>query len=113
MSSAILSQYDIDDEGNGMLKLDADSILSPLDPSTRGCNSGTNGCICDKLLQEFHRFDEGLSVQGKWAGGSVTGVCRGWGTSKVRNELAVCYLGSSLEELFNKYCPLCSLVCLS
>ena len=39
---------------------------------------------CEQLLQEFHRFDEGLSVAGKWQGGTVTGVCRGWGTSKVR-----------------------------
>ena len=39
---------------------------------------------CDQLLQEFHRFDEDLSVVGKWQGGSVTGVCRGWGTNKVR-----------------------------
>ncbi|KAL3773551.1 hypothetical protein ACHAW5_006449 [Stephanodiscus triporus] len=42
------------------------------------------GDKCDQLLQQFHRFDEGLSLAGKWAGGSVTGVCRGWGTSKVR-----------------------------
>ena len=42
------------------------------------------GDACDKLLQVFHRFDEGLSVKGKWQGGSVTGVCRGWGTNKVR-----------------------------
>ncbi|KAL3786294.1 hypothetical protein ACHAW5_001907 [Stephanodiscus triporus] len=40
------------------------------------------GDKCDQLLQQFHRFDEGLSLAGKWAGGSVTGVCRGWGTSK-------------------------------
>jgi hypothetical protein len=38
---------------------------------------------CNKLLQQFHRFDEELSVQGKWQGGSVTGVCKGWGTNKV------------------------------
>jgi hypothetical protein len=38
---------------------------------------------CDLLLQQFHRFDEELSVQGKWQGGSVTGVCKGWGTDKV------------------------------
>ncbi len=38
---------------------------------------------CDGLLQQFHRFDEELSVQGKWQGGSVTGVCKGWGTDKV------------------------------
>jgi hypothetical protein len=38
---------------------------------------------CDELLQQFHRFDEELSVQGKWQGGSVTGVCKGWGTDKV------------------------------
>ncbi len=42
------------------------------------------GQKCDQLLQEFHRFDEGLSVAGKWQGGTMTGVCRGWGTSKVR-----------------------------
>ncbi|KAL3768372.1 hypothetical protein ACHAW5_005210 [Stephanodiscus triporus] len=40
------------------------------------------GNKCDQLLQQFHRFDEGLSLAGKWAGGTVTGVCRGWGTSK-------------------------------
>lgn len=38
--------------------------------------------ICDRLLQEFHRFDEDLSANGKWQGGSVTGICRGWGTNK-------------------------------
>ncbi|KAL9191170.1 hypothetical protein ACHAXT_000876, partial [Thalassiosira profunda] len=38
--------------------------------------------MCDKLLQEFHRFDEDLSINGKWQGGSVTGVCRGFGTTK-------------------------------
>jgi hypothetical protein len=41
--------------------------------------------LCDQLLQQFHRFDEELSIQGKWQGGSVTGVCRGWGTNKVRS----------------------------
>ena len=40
--------------------------------------------LCDRLLQQFHRVDEELSIQGKWQGGSVTGVCRGWGTNKVR-----------------------------
>jgi hypothetical protein len=39
--------------------------------------------MCDQLLRQFHRFDEELSVQGKWQGGSVTGVCKGWGTDKV------------------------------
>ncbi len=43
----------------------------------------SNFDLCDQLLQQFHRFDEELSLQGKWQGGSVTGVCRGWGTSKV------------------------------
>ena len=42
---------------------------------------------CDELLQEYHRFDEGIGLDGKWAGGSVTGVCRGWGSTKVRTEL--------------------------
>ena len=38
---------------------------------------------CNGLLQQFHRVDEELSVQGKWQGGTVTGVCKGWGTDKV------------------------------
>ena len=46
-----------------------------------------SGDKCDQLLQQFHRFDEGLSVAGKWQGGTVTGVCRGWGTSKVRTSM--------------------------
>ena len=57
--------------------------MENLDEQDRLCPSA-NGCKCDNLLREFHRFDEDLSVQGKWAGGSVTSVCRGWGTSKVR-----------------------------
>ena len=46
-----------------------------------------SGDKCDQLLQMFHRFDEGLSLEGKWQGGTVTGVCRGWGTSKVRTSM--------------------------
>ncbi len=50
---------------------------------------------CDQLLQQFHRVDEELSILGKWQGGSVAGVCRGWGTSKVRstivNRIARCW----------------------
>jgi len=42
------------------------------------------GEVCDELLQEFHRVDEGIGIEGKWAGGSVTAVCRGWGSTKVR-----------------------------
>jgi hypothetical protein len=42
---------------------------------------------CNELLQQFHRVDEELSIQGKWQGGSVTGVCRGWGTNKVRSSV--------------------------
>ena len=41
------------------------------------------GGDCDQLMQQFHHFDEELSVQGKWQGGTVTGVCKGWGTNKV------------------------------
>jgi len=69
LSKDILKQYTISDEtfdltGNG--------------------NIVKEGGECDQLLQQFHRFDESLSIQGKWQGGSVTGVCRGFGTSKVR-----------------------------
>ena len=49
--------------------------------------------LCDQLLQQFHRFDEELSIQGKWQGGSVTGVCRGWGTNKVRSMIVHYSLG--------------------
>lgn len=44
---------------------------------------------CDKLLQEFHRFDEEIGIDGKWAGGSITSVCRGWGSTKV-SKMFVC-----------------------
>ena len=59
---------------------------------------------CDQLLQQFHRFDEELSVQGKWQGGSVTGVCKGWGTSKVRPHCKTVYyslgrLGKIMDEV--------------
>ena len=70
MTEEILEQYGIDAEEN---------VLNPAGK-------------CDQLLQEFHRFDEGLGIAGKWAGGSVTGVCRGWGTSKVRTKLLLFYL---------------------
>ena len=51
------------------------------------------GNLCDQLLQKFHRVDEEISIQGKWQGGSVTGVCRGWGTSKVRSIVHGCNFG--------------------
>ena len=89
MSEDILGQFSFDDDGNGDLTGDA-IILTALDKD-RTCPVPTLnqegrdiGCACDELLREFHRYDEELSVQGKWAGGSVTGVCRGWGTSRVR-----------------------------
>ena len=64
----------------------------------------TINLLCDQLLQQFHRFDEELSVQGKWQGGSVTGVCRGWGTSKVRPHRKTVYfslgrLGKIMDEV--------------
>jgi hypothetical protein len=40
------------------------------------------GGKCDTLLQKFHRFNDEIGVIGKWQGGSVTSVCRAWGTSK-------------------------------
>ena len=66
-SGYILTQYD----SGGMLTNDA--ILAP-------------GGKCDELLRQFHRVDEGIGIEGKWAGGSVTGVCRGWGSTKVRTK---------------------------
>jgi hypothetical protein len=63
------------------------------------------GSLCDQLLQQFHRFDEELSIQGKWQGGSVTGVCRGWGTNKVRSivHYSLGRHGRSLNEV-HSYC---------
>jgi len=85
LSNLILQEYDDD----GMLKdtMKAYSILTALkQEGNRQCPETQEdklGCACDKLLQQFHRFDEGIGIEGKWAGGSVTGVCRGWGSTKV------------------------------
>ena len=81
MSEVILQKYD--DDGLLLDSADPDFILMDLNGNRQCGESGVVACGCDRLLQEFHRFDEGLSVQGKWAGGSVTSVCRGWGTSRV------------------------------
>jgi len=62
------------------------------------------GNQCDQLLQEFYRFDEGLSVKGKWQGGSVTGVCRGWGTSKVSTDASILFTFAIWEELIYHAC---------
>ena len=35
----------------------------------------------DELLKQFHHFDEDVGPTGKWESGSVTKVCRGWGTT--------------------------------
>lgn len=47
-------------------------------------------------MQEFHRFDEDISVKGKWQGGTVTGICRGWGTT---NYISL----DSIYEISDKY----------
>lgn len=39
---------------------------------------------CDDLLREFHTFNEEAGESGKWLGGTVTKVCKGWSTSKVK-----------------------------
>ena len=84
LGADILVQYN----DNGVLT--NTTILDPLNPESRECDDqDTHACKCDLLLQEFHRYDEGLSVQGKWAGGSVTSVCKGWGTSKVQAKLTL------------------------
>ena len=64
-----------------------ETFLKKLDPDTRTCDSEDElGCACDRLLQEFHRYDEDISWHGKWGGGSTTAVCRGWGTSNVSSQ---------------------------
>ncbi len=72
----ILSTLDIGDAKNK-----AEILLSAIRPDA----TGSDYSKCDQLMQQFHRFDEELSIQGKWQGGSVTGVCKGWGTNKVRS----------------------------
>jgi len=90
LTEVIIDEYIIDNEGNGELKTGTSNLI--LDPGEK----------CDKLLQEFHRFDEGLGIAGKWAGGSVTGVCRGWGTSKVRTNVLLFYLRTFNINMFVK-----------
>jgi hypothetical protein len=63
---------------------------------------GSSSSLCGELLQQFHRVDEELSIQGKWQGGSVTGVCRGWGTSKVRS--IVHRFGQMSDGSLNEMC---------
>eukprot|EP00979_Chaetoceros_neogracilis_P006713 scaffold1372_cov289-Chaetoceros_neogracile.AAC.17 len=54
---------------------------------------------CDKLLQQFHRFDEGLGTfDGIWQGGSVTSVCRGQGTSKFLSLQSIAQIMISLYK---------------
>jgi len=38
----------------------------------------SGGSFCDQLLQQFHQVDKEIGIRGKWQGGSVTGVCKGW-----------------------------------
>ena len=54
---------------------------------------------CDELLQQFHRFDEDIGAIGKWQGGSVTAVCRGWGTTKFLSFEAIYQIAD--KTLFN------------
>ena len=58
-----------------------------------------NDAECDKLLQQFHRFDENIGAIGKWQGGSVTAVCRGWGTTKFLSFEAIYQIAD--KTLFN------------
>jgi hypothetical protein len=54
---------------------------------------------CDELLQQFHRFDEGLGTFGGiWQGGSVTSVCRGQGTSKFLSLQSIAQIMISLYK---------------
>jgi hypothetical protein len=58
---------------------------------------------CDELLQQFHRFDEGLGTFGGiWQGGSVTSVCRGQGTSKF---LSLQSIAQIMISLYNNAYP--------
>lgn len=100
-SQKILNNYDVNVSTNGekvyTLKVGNNyddartSFLTSLSLTTdRVCNaSGNAGCLCDKLLRQFHRYDESLSWQGKWGGGSAGAVCRGWGTSNVSRSVSV------------------------
>lgn len=87
-SKQILDQYDDD----GMLKSGSILILNATNQDLRCPVTIENdpkdiACLCDELLQEFHKFDEGLGLDGKWGGGSVTAVCRNWGNDKVRSSV--------------------------
>jgi len=94
LSKDILDEFSVNDQGNPFLlgntpkasNGDPLIVLTAEDCTDEAGESALCGA-CDELLQSFHRVDEGLGIAGKWAGGSVTGVCRGWGTSKVRTKL--------------------------
>ena len=97
LSGDILDKYD----DNGVLKSANDVILANLDDSHQ-CNVGTTeGCKCDKLLQEFHHFDTSLSIEGKWAGGSVTSVCG----AQPRQENFLCYDLPALRKVSSNISP--------
>ena len=94
-SKQILDQYDDD----GMLKSGSILILNATNQDLT-CPV-ENGCLCDELLQEFHKFDEGLGLDGKWGGGSVTAVCRNWGNHKVRSSVFLFYLCKNVAKVPN------------
>ena len=79
-SLKILNDFNARTQLENIIKLSGEIFAAPLNIA----KFVVQGQECDQLLQQFHRFDEELSVEGKWQGGTVTGVCRGWGTSKVR-----------------------------
>jgi len=83
LSRDILLQYNTTRE----LPLIGSSSILSTEKECKGSSDPLCG-KCDELLQQFHRFDEGIGIEGKWSGGSVTGVCRGWGSTKVRIEFA-------------------------
>ena len=95
LSQDILQHYETNNDNlnDSYLKTDCASSFPNDEDLTE------TGCECDKLLRLFHRFDEDLSAKGKWQGGSVTGVCRGWGTPKYMSLESVYYISEAVLSI--------------
>lgn len=53
-------------------------------------------------MNQFHRVDEAKATNGKWTAGTLTDICRGWGSSKNLSFTGMYNLFSSIGDLIEK-----------
>lgn len=53
-------------------------------------------------MNQFHRVDEAKATNGKWTAGTLTDICRGWGSSKNLSFTGMYNLYSSIGDLVHK-----------